>query len=83
MNNSNIDSKIKSRISSNIYYCEKIHNNPEFYETEKKRIVEYQNNRYATDEAFRNKKREYCKMKMRELYNKRKQQQAQSLINQD
>lgn len=67
-----IDTKIKNRISSNIYYCDKIHNNPEFYETEKKRVIKYQNDRYSNDEEYRNKKKEYCRIKMKELYQKKK-----------
>ena len=58
--------------SSNAYYTNKIHNNAEFYELEKKRVIEYQNNRYKNDAAFRDKKKEYCRIKMKELYNKRK-----------
>jgi hypothetical protein len=54
------------------YYYKKIHNDIEFYEAEKKRIIKYQVRRYANDEEFRNKKKEYCKLKMRELYDKRR-----------
>jgi len=54
------------------FYTYKIHSNPEFYEAEKKRVVKYLVNRYNTDEEFKTKKKEYCKMKMREIYNRRK-----------
>jgi hypothetical protein len=66
------------------FYANKIHNNPEFYELEKKRVVKYQVQRYNNDDEYKEKKKEYCRMKMQELYNKRKlQRQAQSPINQD
>ena len=64
------------------FYANKIHNNPEFYELEKKRVVKYQVERYNTDDEYKQKKKEYCRLKMRDLYNRRKQQ-AQSPINQD
>ncbi len=64
------------------FYTNKIHNNPEFYELEKKRVVKYQVERYNTDDEYKQKKKEYCRMKMKELYNRRKNQ-AQVLINQD
>ena len=53
------------------YYNNRIHTNPEFYDEEKKRVVAYQNNRYATDEEYRERKKEYARNAMRE-YNKRK-----------
>ena len=56
------------------FYANKIHTNPEFYEAEKKRVVKYLVNRYNTDEEYKNKKKEYCKLKMREIYNRRKLQ---------
>jgi hypothetical protein len=56
------------------YYTNKIHTNPEFYAAEKIRVVKYLVNRYNTDEEFKTKKKEYCKMKMREIYNRRKLQ---------
>ncbi len=64
------------------FYANKIHNNPEFYELEKKRVVKYQVERYNTDDEYKQKKKEYCRMKMKELYNRRKNQ-AQVPINQD
>ena len=64
------------------FYTNKIHNNPEFYEAEKKRVVKYQVQRYNNDDEYKEKKKEYCRMKMKELYNKRKIQ-AQVPINQD
>lgn len=64
------------------FYANKIHNNPEFYELEKKRVAKYQVERYNTDDEYKQKKKEYCRMKMRELYNRRKNQ-AQIPINQD
>ena len=64
------------------FYANKIHNNPEFYELEKKRVVKYQVERYNTDDEYKQKKKEYCRIKMRELYNRRKNQ-AQVPINQD
>ena len=61
-----------SRVIS--FYTNKIRNNPEFYELEKKRVVKYQVERYNNDDDDKEKKKEYCKLKMRELYNRRKQQ---------
>ncbi len=61
-----------SRVIS--FYTNKIHSNPEFYEAEKKRVVKYQVERYNNDDDYKEKKKEYCKLKMRELYNRRKQQ---------
>lgn len=57
-----------------IHYNIKIANNPDFYMAEKKRIASYIKNRYATDEVFREKQKAYCRLKMKELYNKRKLQ---------
>ena len=71
------DSKIIS------FYNNKIHSNPEFYALEKKRVVKYQIERYNNDDEYKQKKKEYCRLKMQELYNRRKQQrQAQVQINQ-
>ena len=70
------DSKVVS------FYTNKIHSNPAFYEAEKKRVVKYQVERYNNDDEYKQKKKEYCRMKMRELYNRRKNQ-AQIPINQD
>jgi len=64
------------------FYANKIPNKPEFYELEKKRVVKYQVERYNTDDEYKQKKKEYCRMKMKELYNRRKNQ-AQIPINQD
>ena len=64
------------------FYANKIHNNPEFYELEKKRVVKYPVQRYKNDDEYKEKKKEYCRMKMRELYNGRKNQ-VQVPINQD
>ena len=64
------------------FYANKIHNNPEFYELEKKRVVKYQVERYNIDDEYKQKKKEYCRLKMKELYNRRKNQ-AQVPINQD
>lgn len=55
------------------YYNNKIHTNEQFYEEEKKRIVKYQNIRYATDEEYREKKKEYSRNYMREYYKKKKE----------
>lgn len=62
----------KFREKSRLYYNEKIHNNPEFYEAEKKRALEYQRKRLENDPEYREKRKEYCRVKMRELYQKRK-----------
>ena len=70
-----------SRVIS--FYTNKIHSNPEFYEAEKKRVVKYQVERYNNDDEYKQKKKEYCRMKMREIYNRRKQQrEAQIPTNQ-
>lgn len=50
------------------YYDNKIKNNAEFYAKEKKRVVEYMRNRYATDEEYR----ERIKAQKRESYHRRK-----------
>jgi hypothetical protein len=71
------DSKVIS------FYANKIHSNPAFYEAEKKRVVKYQVERYNNDDEYKQKKKEYCRMKMSEIYSRRKQQrQAQVPINQ-
>ncbi len=62
------------------FYTNKIHNNPEFYEAEKKRVAKYQVERYKNDDGYKQKKKEYCWTKMREIYNRRKAQ-AQVPIN--
>ena len=43
------------------YYNNKIHTDNDFYQEEKKRVVEYQINRYKTDENFRQMKIDYAK----------------------
>jgi hypothetical protein len=53
-------------------YYDKIHNDAEFYAKEKKRIAEYMKNRYNTDELYREKKKEYARIKMKELYYRKK-----------
>ena len=58
--------------SQNAFYTKKIHNNIEFYEAEKKRVALYINNRYKNDEEYREKRKEYCKLKMREYYERKK-----------
>ena len=63
------------------FYNNKIHSNPEFYALEKKRVVKYQVERYNTDDEYKEKKKEYCKLKMRDLYNKRKQQRHAQVPN--
>ncbi len=63
------------------FYTNKIHTNPEFYEVEKKRVVKYQVQRYNNYDEYKAKKKEYCRQKMKELYNRRKEQ-AQVPINQ-
>lgn len=57
------------------YYNNKINNDPEFYEEEKKRVVRYQVSRYNTDEEYREKKKEYSRNAMKKLYLKRKEEQ--------
>ena len=71
--------KMKNNMRVNAFYTNKIHSNAEFYEKEKKRVVEYQKNKYATDEEYREKKKEYCRIKMKELYQKKKTL-AQSIV---
>lgn len=56
----------------NAFYTNKIHNNPEFYEKEKQRVIQYQNNRYKTDEEYKEKRKEYCRLKMKEYYQRKK-----------
>ena len=40
----------KKKIRNNNFYTNKIHNDDEFYEAEKKRVVAYIKNRYENDE---------------------------------
>ena len=54
------------------FYANKIHNNPEFYEAEKKIVAKYQVERYKKDDEYKQKKKEYCRTEMRETYNRRK-----------
>lgn len=60
--------EVKQRSYYSIFYENKIKNNPEFYEKEKKRVVEYMRNRYANDEEYRNKIKEQKRLS----YHKRK-----------
>ncbi len=46
------DKKIKQSYHAK-YYNDKIKNNPEFYEKERKRICEYIHNRYFNDEKYK------------------------------
>ena len=62
----------KEHTSQNAFYTKKIHSNKEFYDEEKKRVVAYINNRYKNDEEYREKRKEYCKLKMREYYERKK-----------
>ena len=62
----------KEHTSQNAFYTKKIHDDKEFYEAEKKRVATYINNRYKTDEEYREKRKEYCKLKMREYYERKK-----------
>ena len=66
------DTHSKVNMRMNVFYTNKIHNNPEFYEKEKKRVVEYHKNRYETDLEYREKRKEYCRIKMREYYQRKK-----------
>jgi hypothetical protein len=68
----NEDASLKANMRANEFYTNKIHNNPEFYEKEKKRVVEYHKNRYETDLEYREKRKEYCRIKMREYYQRKK-----------
>jgi|688.fasta_scaffold557636_3 hypothetical protein len=56
----------------NEFYKNKIHNNLEFYEKEKKRVANYIKNRNENDEEYREKRNEYCRIKMREYYQRKK-----------
>ena len=60
--------EVKQRSYYSIFYENQIKNNPEFYEKEKKRVVEYMRNRYANDEEYRNKIKEQKRLS----YHKRK-----------
>ena len=59
----------RMRNSVKKYYNNKIHTNAEFYEKEKKRVLEYIKNRYANDQEYR----ENILMKKREAYAKKKE----------
>lgn len=67
-----LSSKDKNKICSAKIYNRKIKENPEFYEAEKKRIVCYQNNRYNTDDEYREKTKKYMREYMKECYQKKK-----------
>ena len=41
--------KMKNNMRVNAFYTKKIHTNTEFYENEKRRVAEYQKNRYEND----------------------------------
>lgn len=60
--------------TSNKYYTNKIHNNPEFYEKEKQRVREYLKNKYKTDPVYAEKK----KQQRRDLYLAKKQNSQSS-----
>jgi len=67
-----INNMEKEKTSQNAFYTKKIHNDKDFYDEEKKRVVKYINNRYKNDEEYREKRKEYCKLKMRESYQRKK-----------
>lgn len=58
----------KNRERNKILYYQKIHENPEFYEQEKKRVKDYLVKRYNEDPEFKEK----MKQKGREAYQRRK-----------
>jgi hypothetical protein len=43
------------------YYNNKIHTDNDFYQQEKKRVVEYQINRYKNDEEYKQMKKDYAR----------------------
>ena len=57
------------------YYNNKIHTDPEFYQKEKTRVVDYIKNRYANDPEYR----ENLLRKKREYYAKRKEEKKKML----
>ena len=65
----------RMRASVRKSYNNKIHNNPEFYEAEKKRVVAYIKNRYANDAEYR----ENFLRKKRENYAKRQAQKKKNM----
>ena len=56
----------------NNFNINKIHNNDELYQAEKKRVNAYIKNRYNTDEEFREKRKQYCKIKWKNFRTKGK-----------
>ena len=58
----------KQQSSCARYYENKIKSDADFYEKEKKRVMEYMRNRYATDEEYRNRVKEQKK----QSYHRRK-----------
>jgi len=60
------------------YYNNKIHDNPEFYEKEKKRVVNYISNRYRNDEEYRQR----VLLQKREAYKRKKELEKQQKLNQ-
>lgn len=59
---------VKEQSSCARYYDNKIKSDAEFYEKEKKRVMDYMRNRYATDEEYRNRVKEQKK----QSYHRRK-----------
>ncbi len=53
------------------FYANKIHSNPAFYEAGKNGVVKYQVEGYNSDDKYKQKKKEYCKLKIREIYQKK------------
>jgi hypothetical protein len=65
--------KIRHNCRVNAFYTNKIHSDPDFYEKDKQRVTQYQNNRYKTDEEYKEKRKEYCRLKMKEYYQRKKE----------
>jgi hypothetical protein len=66
------DLKSIKNMKANDFYTNKIHSNQESYEKEKKRVTEFQRNRYENDEEYRERRKGYCRIKMKEYYQRKK-----------
>ena len=67
--------EVKNKSAQALFYIKKIHDNPEFYANEKKRIKEYKLQRYQTDPEYAEKMRK----RAIDSYNKKKQERQNTV----
>ena len=65
--------EVKTRTIRAIRYDNKIKSDPEFYEKEKKRVLEYMVKRYNNDEEYKQKRRESA---LKSYYNRKNAQKT-------